>query len=142
MPPQAKGEITKLSTRYWAVLCRNAPPGPRSPGHDGAGEGGRRRARRGRDGRAEGVAGGCERCRGGTQRGWVNALIRLENPCRYHVGITSVLRRWGSEREIKMNGTRRGRRKARPPGDAGRDGPRGNGGPSVTDGLAGFPCLP
>ena len=58
MPPQAKGEITKLSTRYWAVLCRNAPPGPRSPGHDGAGEGGRRRARRGRDGRAEGVAGG------------------------------------------------------------------------------------
>ena len=59
MPPQAKGENAKLSTRYWAVLYRNAPEGPRSPGHDG---GGRRRvmpgatgARRARDGGATGV---------------------------------------------------------------------------------------
>ena len=54
MPPQAKGEIAKLSTRYWATLCWNTPAVPRDPGHDGAGEGGRRRARQG----AEGVAGG------------------------------------------------------------------------------------
>ena len=113
MPPQAKGEIAKLSTRYWVALGRNAPAGTCGPGHDGGDKAGCA----GRQGAPEGAAGGCVRCRGGTQRGWVNALNMLQNPCRYHVGIASVSRRCACEREMKMNGTPRGRRKARPLGD-------------------------
>ena len=55
MPPQAKGEIAKLSTRYWAALGRNAPAGTCGPGHDG---GGRRRVVPGAKGRRRALRGG------------------------------------------------------------------------------------
>lgn len=55
MPPQAKGEKAKLSTRYWAAPRRDEPAGPPRVCHDG---GERRRPQRGARGREGALRGG------------------------------------------------------------------------------------